>query len=98
MRAYAALGIHREALLSDIRGVYTRAIRKAHPDKGGDTNKAAELNVAYEALGTIEAKHAYDKRMEVVGTRCTACGGRGRTGFGAASLLCATCGGEGYDA
>lgn len=97
MRAYAVLGIHRECLLSDIRMHYTKAIRTAHPDKGGDANRAAELNLAYAAIGNIDAKHAYDKRMEVIGKRCAECGGRGRRGFGKASALCALCGGEGYD-
>ena len=97
IRAYAILGISRESTLADCRSAYRRLIRQWHPDrKGGDAERASELNLASLELCTSENKTKYDMRMWVIGKPCPACLKRGRTGFGSKALLCGTCGGEGY--
>lgn len=49
-RAYSILGLRPGASQADIRAAYLRLIRRAHPDAGGDNEKAKQLNSAYELL------------------------------------------------
>lgn len=42
------LGVHRTADLEWIEGVYRQAMKKAHPDAGGSSARAVELNRAIE--------------------------------------------------
>ena len=96
IRAYSILGISRESTLTECRKAYSKLIRQHHPDRrGGDANRAAELNLANMELGTADDKRKYDMRVEVTGKTCPACNRRGRTGFGLRAVLCSECGGEG---
>jgi hypothetical protein len=48
--ARSILGVGPEATEEDIQAAYGRLIRMAHPDKGGTTGLAAQLNAARDRL------------------------------------------------
>lgn len=48
--AYAALGLEPDADSADIERAYRRLIKRYHPDRGGDGERAAEINRAYREL------------------------------------------------
>ena len=48
--ARAILGVGPDATAAEIRTAYTRLMRVAHPDKGGTTGLAAQLNAARDRL------------------------------------------------
>jgi hypothetical protein len=48
--ARAVLGVGPAASVSEIQAAYMRLMRRAHPDLGGSTGLAAQLNLARERL------------------------------------------------
>lgn len=48
--ARSILGVGPEATEDEVQAAYTRLIRMAHPDKGGTTGLAAQLNAARDRL------------------------------------------------
>jgi hypothetical protein len=48
--AYAALGLEPDADSADIERAYRKLIKDHHPDRGGDPERAAEINRAYREL------------------------------------------------
>lgn len=48
--ACSILGVAADATPQDIKAAYTRLMRLAHPDKGGTTGLAAQLNAARDRL------------------------------------------------
>lgn len=48
--ARAILGVGPDATPADIQDAYTRLIRRAHPDKGGTSGLAAQVNAARDRL------------------------------------------------
>lgn len=49
-QARAMLGVGPEATPDEIQAAYTRLMRMAHPDKGGTSGLAAQLNAARDRL------------------------------------------------
>ena len=49
-QARSILGVGPEATRPDIEAAYRRLMRQAHPDKGGTTGLAAQLNAARDRL------------------------------------------------
>jgi curved DNA-binding protein CbpA len=48
--ACAILGVEPDATPAEIQAAYTRLMRLAHPDKGGTSGLAAQLNAARDRL------------------------------------------------
>jgi hypothetical protein len=48
--ARSILGVEADATAADVRAAYSRLMRMAHPDKGGTTGLAAQLNAARDRL------------------------------------------------
>jgi hypothetical protein len=48
--ARSILGVEADATVDDIQAAYSRLIRLAHPDKGGTTGLATQLNAARDRL------------------------------------------------
>lgn len=65
MTHYETLGVEESATVEEIRTAYRRRLRQAHPDRGGSQEDAQRINTAFEALGTPEARAAYDRRLEM---------------------------------
>jgi len=62
---YEVLGVDRKASAADIKSAFRRLAKKLHPDANkNDPNAAsrfAEINAAYEILGTDDKRKAYDR-------------------------------------
>ena len=80
---YRILGASRKSTSAQIRSAYLSGMRANHPDTGADPTRAVELNEAYAAIGTEEARQSYNELREAwaasVGARvCEHCGGANR--------------------
>lgn len=61
MNHYETLGVPRDASAHDIKRAFRRAARDHHPDRnGGDTEKMAAVNRAWEVLGDPQRRAHYD--------------------------------------
>jgi curved DNA-binding protein CbpA len=62
---YRVLHVQPEAPAEIIKASYRTLMSalRAHPDLGGDTARAAELNAAYEVLGDPARRRAYDQSL-----------------------------------
>ena len=60
MDYYSILGVNRNASQDDIKKAYRKLAMAHHPDRGGDHNKFAEINSAYDTLSDPEKRQQYD--------------------------------------
>ena len=60
MDYYSILGVNRNATPEEIKKAYRKLAMQHHPDRGGDHNKFAQINSAYEVLSNSDKKNAYD--------------------------------------
>ena len=60
MDYYSILGVNRNATPEEIKKAYRKLAMLHHPDRGGDHNKFAQINSAYEVLSNSDKKAAYD--------------------------------------
>jgi DnaJ-class molecular chaperone len=61
---YAVLGVQKSADLTEIKKVFRKLAKKYHPDQSKDPNakeKFAEANAAYEILGDVKKRAAFDR-------------------------------------
>lgn len=65
--AYEVLGVAATVSHEELRRAFRRALRETHPDTGGDPKAFTAVQLAWERVGTPEARAAYDA-------------GRGRSG------------------
>lgn len=57
---YDVLGVPADASQDELRRAYRRALRATHPDTGGDPQRFAAVQSAWDRIGTPEARSAYD--------------------------------------
>lgn len=57
---YTILGVDKNSTQDEIKKAYRRLAAQHHPDRGGDTKKFQEIQVAYDTLGDPEKRRAYD--------------------------------------
>jgi curved DNA-binding protein len=57
---YETLGVNKDASPDEIKKAFRRLASQHHPDKGGDTQKFQEIQVAYDTLSDPQKKAAYD--------------------------------------
>lgn len=57
---YAILGVTRTANADEIKRAYRRLASQHHPDKGGDTQKFQEIQIAYDTLSDPGKRQQYD--------------------------------------
>ena len=60
---YKLLQVRRDASSEVIAAAYKRLMRDAHPDHGGDAERAKRLNVAYETLSDPNRRKAYNLQL-----------------------------------
>jgi len=58
---YEVLGVPPQASDDDLRRAYRRLAREAHPDLGGSAGAFRRLQLAWEQVGTPEARARYDR-------------------------------------
>lgn len=59
--AYEVLGVDPNASEEELRRAYRLRLRQTHPDTGGDAAEFIHVQRAWELLGTVSARAAYDR-------------------------------------
>ena len=57
---YQTLGVNRDATADEIKQAYRKLASQHHPDRGGDTQKFQEIQVAYDTLTDPQRRAAHD--------------------------------------
>src|SRR3954452_17475288 len=57
---YEVLGVPATASDDDLRRAYRRLLRETHPDTGGDPQRFIAVQVAWERIGSPDARRRYD--------------------------------------
>lgn len=57
---YEVLGVAASASDEQLKRAFRKAMRQTHPDVGGDPQKFVAVQMAWERIGTIEKRAAYD--------------------------------------
>jgi len=57
---YEVLGVPASVSDDDLRKAFRRALRETHPDTGGDPERFVAVQLAWERIGTREARDAFD--------------------------------------
>ena len=60
---YRTLQVRRDASPEVIAAAYRRLMKDAHPDHGGDAERAKRLNAAYATLADTASRRAYDASL-----------------------------------
>jgi curved DNA-binding protein len=60
MDHYSTLGVAKTATPDEIKRAFRKLASQHHPDKGGDTKKFQEIQAAYDTLGDVAKRQAYD--------------------------------------
>lgn len=60
---YKTLGVSKNASQDEIKKAYRKLASKHHPDRGGDTKKFQEIQVAYDVLSDTQRRAEYDNPM-----------------------------------
>ena len=63
MNYYDILGVAKDADSATIKKAYRKLASQHHPDKGGDTEKFKEVQVAYDTLSDDAKRAAYDNQQ-----------------------------------
>jgi len=58
---YEVLGVGRSASQGEIKKAFYKLAKELHPDSGGDKEKFAEVNSAYQTLGDEKKRRIYDQ-------------------------------------
>lgn len=60
MDYYKTLGVDKNATHDEIKKAYRKLASQYHPDKGGDTKRFQEIQIAYDTLSDPQKKQQYD--------------------------------------
>jgi len=63
MNYYELLGVTKDTPQDEIKKKYRALASKHHPDKGGDTKKFQEIQVAYDTLSDPQKRQQYDMEL-----------------------------------
>ena len=61
---YLILGLSPSATQVELKAAYRNLAKKYHPDAGGDEKRILQLNAAWELVGDIDKRIAYDKQRQ----------------------------------
>ncbi|WP_292766504.1 DnaJ domain-containing protein, partial [Microbacterium sp. UBA3486] len=65
--AYEILDVDPTVDEVELRRAYRLRLRQTHPDTGGDAAMFIQVQRAWELVGTVESRAAYDRRSGVAG-------------------------------
>lgn len=69
MDYYSTLGVQKTATQEEIKKAYRKLAMKHHPDRnGGSSDTLSEINNAYEVLGDVSKRAAYDAPQTKINT------------------------------
>jgi DnaJ-class molecular chaperone len=77
MTLYTVLGLNFLASSEDIKTRYRDMAAKEHPDAGGDEDRMAQINAAYQVLSDLTRRAQYDASLKFSHDICAECGGVG---------------------
>lgn len=60
---YQVLGVRPQATGAEIKAAYRALVKQHHPDAGGDATTILALNAAWEVLGDLERRAAFDRQL-----------------------------------
>lgn len=60
---YDVLGVTPSATTAEVRAAYRAKARDHHPDAGGDVDRMRQLNAAWQVLGDVTRRAAYDRAL-----------------------------------
>lgn len=60
---YTVLGVNTDATDAEIKSAYRTLVKKYHPDKGGDNDKFAEINTAYDSIKDVQSRLQYSDQL-----------------------------------
>lgn len=63
---YKVLGVAPDATYEQIRAAYRAAVKRYHPDLGGDPDRFREIRRAWEVLGVAESRLRYDIERSIM--------------------------------
>lgn len=94
------LGVNRQSTAADISWAYKRLAQDHHPDKGGDTEKFAEVAEAHNLLRSSKLLSEYIRFIVTLKPMCGQCKGKGvvfkqRGIIGREASTCDYCSGAG---
>lgn len=67
MDLYSELGIPRDASPEEIKAAHRRAVKKHHPDAGGDKAKFQKIQLAFDTLKDEARRRRYDETGDAFG-------------------------------
>lgn len=82
---YEVLGVAATASDDEVKKAYRRLLRQTHPDTGGDAVRFHAVQLAWESIGTAEARSDYDRGRSSAGSAPSAARSAGSTGWGPSS-------------
>lgn len=65
MNPYETLGLDPTCSPAEIKAAYRRLSSEHHPDRGGDSERMAQINTAYETLSSPERRKRFDETGSV---------------------------------
>lgn len=61
---YSILGVNKNASDSEIKSAYRKLAKENHPDRGGDGERFAQINAAYDSIRDADARSAYQQEQD----------------------------------
>lgn len=61
---YSILGVNKNATDSEIKSAYRKLAKEHHPDRGGDGERFAQINAAYDSIRDAGSRSSYQQEQD----------------------------------